>query len=63
VYLQEHEFNSIEGTYVISFHEATSNSDHFHWTAAMEDELAFMKKNGVWDLVDLLVGCKPVGCK
>jgi len=31
--------------------------------AAMEDELASMKKNGVWDLVDLPAGCKTVGCK
>ena len=31
--------------------------------AAIEDELASMKKNGVWDLVDLPVGCKTIGCK
>jgi len=63
VYLQEHEFNSVESTDPVSFHEATSNSDHFHWMAAMKDELASMKKNGVWDLVDLLAGCKTVVCK
>jgi len=28
VYLQEHEFNSVEDIDPISFHEATSNSDH-----------------------------------
>jgi len=63
VYLQEHEFNSIESTDPISFHEATSNSNHFHWMAAMEDDFASMKKNGVWDLVVLPAGCKTVGCK
>jgi len=30
VYLQEHEFNSVKSTDPVSFHEATSNSDHFH---------------------------------
>jgi len=44
VYLQEHEFNSIESIDPVSFHEVTSNSDHFHWMATMEDELTFMKK-------------------
>jgi len=44
VYLQEHEFNSIESIDLVSFHEVTSNSDHFHWMATMEDELTFMKK-------------------
>jgi len=29
----------------------------------MEDELAFMRKNGVWNLVELPIGCKFVGCK
>jgi len=46
VYLQEHEFNFVESTDPVSFHETTSNYDHFHWMAAMEDELASMKKNG-----------------
>ena len=63
VYLQEHEFNSVESTDHFSFHEATSNSDHFHWMAVMEDELASMKRNSVWDLVVLPAGCKTVGCK
>jgi len=61
VYLQEHEFNSVESTDPVSFHEATSNSDHFYWMAAMEDELASMKKNGVWDFIVLPAGCKTVG--
>ena len=56
VYLQEREFNSIEGIDLVSFPEATFSSNHFHWMAAREDELASMKKNGDWDLVDLFVG-------
>jgi len=62
VYLSECEFNFV-GDISISFHEATSNSDHLQWMVVMEDELASMKKNGVWDLVELLIGCKFIGCK
>ena len=29
----------------------------------MTDEIQSMAHNGVWDLVDLPVGCKPIGCK
>jgi hypothetical protein len=29
----------------------------------MHDELASMSKNKVWDLMELPVGCKAVGCK
>ena len=63
MYLQEHEFNSVGSTDPVSFHEVTSNSDHFHWMTAIVDELDSMKKNGVWDLVVLLAGCKTVSCK
>ncbi|BBG92832.1 transposable element gene [Prunus dulcis] len=33
------------------------------WSAAMESELESMSKNGVWKLVVLPPGCKPIGCK
>jgi len=49
LYLQEHEFNFVE--------------DSLQWMTAMEDELAFMKKNDVWDSVELPAGCKSIGCK
>ena len=47
----------------ISFHEATLNSDYLQWMAAMEDELASMRKNDVSNLVELPIGCNFVGCK
>ena len=31
--------------------------------SAMEDELAFMHKNQMWDLVELLANAKPIKCK
>jgi Reverse transcriptase (RNA-dependent DNA polymerase) len=33
------------------------------WLEAMNDEMKSMKINEVWDLVELPVGVKPVGCK
>jgi len=50
-----------EDTNPISFYEAISNSNHLQWMTVMEDELASLSKNGVWDLVELHVGCKFVG--
>ena len=29
----------------------------------MQEEMKSMKDNGVWDLVELLKGIKPIGCK
>ena len=60
---KEHEFNSVGDNDSTSFHEAISNSDHLQRMTAIEDELASIWKNGVWDLVELLVGCKSIGCK
>lgn len=33
------------------------------WLEAMKDEFKSMEQNGVWDIVELLEGCKKVGCK
>ncbi|RVW28588.1 Retrovirus-related Pol polyprotein from transposon TNT 1-94 [Vitis vinifera] len=36
---------------------------HEEWIEAMKDEMKSMKDNGVWDLVELPEGVKPIGCK
>ncbi|RDX62334.1 hypothetical protein CR513_59347, partial [Mucuna pruriens] len=33
------------------------------WIDAMKDEMNSMQDNGVWDLVELLEGVKPISCK
>ena len=33
------------------------------WVNAMQDEITSMDHNGVWELVELPTGCKPIGCK
>jgi hypothetical protein len=46
-----------------SYNEAISSDQSSEWKKAMTEELDSMKKNDVWDLVELPDGVKPVGCK
>lgn len=43
-----------------SLKEAISQSQ---WWNAMCEEMTTLEKNGAWELVDLLMGKQPVGCK
>lgn len=33
------------------------------WKEAMREEMKSLQKNGTWEVVDLPVGKKPVGCR
>ena len=46
-----------------SIQEALNCEDNFEWKKAMADELKSHATNGIWDLVNLPAGRKPVGCK
>ncbi|RVW38473.1 Retrovirus-related Pol polyprotein from transposon TNT 1-94 [Vitis vinifera] len=63
VYLQEHEFDMglEDDPILVSQVKQSSNSEK--WIEAMKDEMKSMKDNGVWDLVELPKGVKPIGCK
>ena len=63
MYLQEHEFDIHDDDDPTTFEEAISSSHASDWLSAMHEELASMSHNDVWDLVELPVGCEPVGCK
>ncbi|KAH9678145.1 Integrase catalytic domain-containing protein [Citrus sinensis] len=63
VYLQEHDFDADSSSYPITFQEAISCSESSSWIHAMHDEMASMYHNGVWDLVELPDGCRPIGRK
>ena len=63
VYLQEHEYDVVDDTDPINFSQALSSPNSAEWIDAMQDELASMHKNEVWDLVELPAGCKPISCK
>ncbi|KAH9657228.1 Integrase catalytic domain-containing protein [Citrus sinensis] len=63
VYLQEHDFDANSSSDPITFQEAISCLESSSWLHAMHDEMASMYHNGVWDLVELPDGCRPIGCK
>ncbi|RVX07895.1 Retrovirus-related Pol polyprotein from transposon TNT 1-94 [Vitis vinifera] len=63
VYLQEHEFDMGLEDDPISVSQVKQSSDSEKWIEAMKDEMKSMKDNGVWDLVELPKGVKPIGCK
>jgi len=64
VYLQEHEDGiSLTEDDPINFCEAMKSSKSQKWIGVMKEEIKSMRDNDVWDLVELLEGVKPIGCK
>ena len=47
----------------ISFSEAIDGDNFDEWLDVMKDELKSMTQIDVWDLMELLEGCKRVECK
>ena len=62
-YLQEHEFDMGLEDDPISFNQSKQSVNSHKWIEAMKNEMKSMKDNDVWDLVKLLEGVKPIGCK
>jgi len=48
---------------VISFSQAVNCDNSRKWLNTMKEELKSMERNDVWNLVELLEGCKRVYCK
>ena len=46
-----------------TYKEAIVSPQSNFWIDAMKDEMTSMLESKVWSLVDLLDGCKPIGCK
>jgi hypothetical protein len=42
--------------------EAYASLDVEHWKEAIQKEMESILTNGTWEMCDLPVGCKPVGC-
>ena len=63
VHLQEHEYDGYDASDSVTYQEAIHCPQFTSWKEAMDDEMNSMYMNGVWDLVELPHGCKPVGCK
>jgi hypothetical protein len=43
--------------------EAYASPDAERWKEAVHNEMESILTNGAWEICDLPVGCKPVGCK
>jgi transposase InsO family protein len=63
IYLQESEHDMSQQEDPCTFKQAMDSAKNEEWLAAMKAELESMQKNGVWELVALPQGCRPIGCK
>ena len=46
-----------------TYKEAIVSPQSNFWIDATTDEMTSMSQNKVWSLVDLLDGCRPIGCR
>ena len=63
VYLGEHDFDIGIVTGPMPYKDAITCPQSSMWVNAMQDEITSLDHNGVWELVELPIGCKPIGCK
>ena len=47
----------------LTFSQAISCTNSYHWLQAMKEELSSMDSNHVWEIVDLPSGKRAIGCK
>ncbi|RVW32450.1 Retrovirus-related Pol polyprotein from transposon TNT 1-94 [Vitis vinifera] len=58
---EEHEYDGYDAFDPVTYQEAIHCPQFTSWKEARNDEMNSMYMNGVWDLVELPHGCKPVG--
>nr|GEV87558.1 retrovirus-related Pol polyprotein from transposon TNT 1-94 [Tanacetum cinerariifolium] len=46
-----------------TYNEVMQSRDAAFWKEAIDDEIGSIMENNTWDLSDLPLGCKPLGCK
>ena len=63
VYIGEQDYDIGSVTDSITYEEAVSCPQSKLWLDAMRDEIQSMRHNGVWELVELPEGHRPIGCK
>ena len=64
VFLQEHEVDvNLAEDDPINLQQVLQSSNSHKRIDAMKDEMKSMEDNGVWDLIELPKGSKPIGCK
>ena len=63
VYIGEQDYDIGSVADPITYVEAVSCPQSELWLDAMRDEIQSMRHNGVWELVELPEGHRPIGCK
>ena len=64
VFLQEYEVDiGVVEDDPTNLRQAIESSNSQKWIDTMNEAMTSMKDNDVWDLVPLLEGAKPIGCK
>ena len=63
VYIGEQDYDIGSVTDPITYEEAVSCPQSELWLDAMRDEIQSMRHNGVWELIELPEGHRPIGCK
>ena len=63
VYIGEQDYDIGSVTDPITYEEAVSCPQSELWLDAMRDEILSMRHNGVWELIELPEGHRPIGCK
>ena len=63
VYLGEHDFDIGIVNDPMTYKDVVTCPQLSIWVNAMQDEITSMDHNGVWELVELPISCKPIGCK
>ena len=63
VYIGEQNYDIGSVANPMTYAEAVSCPQSELWLDAMKDEIQSMRHNGVWELVELLEGHRPIGCK
>ncbi|RVW93895.1 Retrovirus-related Pol polyprotein from transposon TNT 1-94 [Vitis vinifera] len=61
--LMEYEYDGYDASDLVTYQKSIQYPQFTSWKEVMDDEMNSMYMNGVWNLVELPHGCKPVGCK
>nr|CAN70467.1 hypothetical protein VITISV_026832 [Vitis vinifera] len=59
----EYEYDGYDASDLVTYQKSIQYPQFTSWKEVMDDEMNSMYMNGVWNLVELPHGCKPVGCK
>lgn len=54
---------TMEESKPLSYREVIQSNESTQWLVSMKEEMLSLEKNRTWELVPLLKGIRPAGCK